>query len=201
MWKTLNKIIISIYIGIGIWYFYDQLSNQVYDRLLIGCAIIPVLLGPYLIKKLLKYEMCELLKFCYYVFALLGLILGSILGFYKFVPLYDKFTHFISGFITSLVALIFLKKAKLLNGKKTLWFNILFIICFSLTIASIWEFFEFICDKLLNADAQYVKTTGVDDTMLDMLVAFFGSILFSLYYFYQEKFANKSSIERIEKYL
>lgn len=201
MWKTLNKILILSYIGIGIWYLYDQLSRGIYDRLLIGLAIIPVFLGPWLIKKILKYDMCELLKFCYYIFVLMGLILGSILNFYKLFPGFDKFTHFISGIISSIASLIFLKKAKLLKGKQPFWFSILFVICFSLAIASIWEFFEFFCDKLTKADAQYVKTTGVDDTMLDMLVAFLGSILFSIYYFYQEKYAKKNTIERIEKYL
>lgn len=201
MWKTLNKILVCIYIGVGIWYFYDQLSRGLYDRLLIGLAIIPVLLGPWLIKKILKYEMCEVLTFCYYIFALLGLILGSILNFYKLFPGFDKFTHFISGFVSSVVALVFLKKANLLKGKQPIWFSILFIICFSLAVASIWEFFEFFCDKFTGADAQYVQSTGVNDTMEDMLVAFLGSILFSLYYLYQEKKAKHNQIKKLEKYL
>ncbi len=199
MWKVLNRILICLFIGIGIWYFYDQLSMQVYDRLLIGLAIIPVLLGPWIIKKLFHYEMCELLKFCYYLFALLGLILGSVLKFYQAFPGFDKFVHFLSGIITSIVALIFLKKSNTNKKKTPLWFQMLFIILFTLGVASIWEFFEYFCDNITGGDAQYVAATGVDDTMNDMLIAFAGGILFNLYYAYQMCKAKRNKIELLEK--
>lgn len=200
MLKIFNKILVCLFIGIGIWYFYDQLSGGIYDRLLIGLAIIPVLLGPWLIKKLFKYEMCELLKFCYYIFTLLGLILGSVLKFYQLIPGFDKFVHFISGIISAVVALIFLKYSKTNTKSTPIWFQILFIICCTLAIASIWEFFEFFCDKITKGDAQYVMKTGVDDTMEDMLVAFLGSILFSFYYYYQMSKAKINKIKKLEKY-
>lgn len=200
MWKTFNKILVCLFIGVGIWYFYDQISQGIYDRLLIGCAIIPVLLGPWLIKKIFKYEMCELLKCCYYLFAFLGLLLGSVLKFYQLVPGFDKFVHFLSGIISAVVALIFLKYSKTNTKSTPIWFQILFIICFALAVASIWEFFEFFCDKLTGGDCQYVMKTGVDDTMEDMLVAFIGSILFSVYYYYQMIKAKHNQIKKIEKY-
>lgn len=200
MLKILNKILICLILILGIWYFYDQLSNGIYDGLLLGLFIIPTLLGPWIIKKLFHYQMCNLLKFCYYIFVLLGLVLGSIMGFYKLIPYYDKFVHFLSGIISSVVALIFLKEANTNTKKTPIWFQMFFILCFSLFIASFWEFLEFFYDKITGADSQYVMKTGVDDTMTDMLVAFLGSILFSIYYWYQLTKSKINKIELIEKY-
>ena len=46
--------------------------------------------------------------------------------------------------------------------------------------------FEFTSDKLFGKDAQNVLTTGVDDTMKDMIVAALGTILYLILYVYEE---------------
>ncbi len=200
MWKLFNRLFIILFIVIGIFYFYDQLSRGIYDRLLIGFAIIPVLFGPWIISKLFHYQLGDVLQFCYYAFAFLGLILGSILRFYQLYPGYDKFVHFISGVITAVVALLFLKKSGTNTAKTPLWFQIFFLICFSLAIAGIWEFFEFFCDHITGGDCQYVVATGVHDTMEDMLVAFLGSILFGVYYYFEMRRGKNNRIQQLEKY-
>ena len=53
--------------------------------------------------------------------------------------------------------------------------------------AGLWETFEFVCNILFGGDAQRVVATGVNDTMLDMIVAFIGASLFSLGYYLKEK--------------
>ena len=57
-------------------------------------------------------------------------------------------------------------------------------------IASIWEVFEYLSSYYFNVDPQKVILTGVTDTMGDMIVALFGSILVcSSYYFeHQENY-------------
>ena len=45
-------------------------------------------------------------------------------------------------------------------------------------VAGIWEIFEFTVSKIMGTDPQHVKTTGVDDTMLDTIMAFTGSVIF-----------------------
>ena len=72
------------------------------------------------------------------------------------------------------------------KGGKT-WFNILFIIAFSALCAFAWETFEFVCNLLVGGDAQRVAETGVTDTMLDMIVAFIGAVLFSIGYYVKRK--------------
>ncbi len=186
-WKIINRIFVIAFIIINIWYFYNQLINQVYDRLLIGLAIIPLLLAPLLISKILSYNISDNIRFCYYLFVFLAYTLGSILKFYQLFPGFDKVVHFISGILTSWALIMLLNKANNLSVKMPLWFQILNIITFSLAIASIWEFFEFICDNIIGGDCQHVQSTGINDTMLDMLVAFLGSIIFSTCYYLSNK--------------
>ena len=63
--------------------------------------------------------------------------------------------------------------------------DIIFIIIFTLAIAGLWEFFEFFSDLILKGDAQRVVTSGVTDTMTDMIAAFISSIIFSCIYHYK----------------
>ena len=55
----------------------------------------------------------------------------------------------------------------------------------TLMVAGLWEIFEFTVDNLLGGDAQKVLTTGVTDTMKDIICALLGSILFSFCYLYE----------------
>ena len=57
------------------------------------------------------------------------------------------------------------------------FFQFLFIFGICMTIAVLWEFFEFSCDKFLGQHMQELVTAGVDDTMYDLLVATLGSII------------------------
>ncbi|MBQ9011437.1 MAG: hypothetical protein IJ093_02190 [Bacilli bacterium] len=43
-----------------------------------------------------------------------------------------------------------------------------------------WEVFEYVCNIFVGGDAQRVALTGVNDTMLDMIVAFSGSLVTSI---------------------
>ncbi len=199
--KNLNRILIFLFIVIDGWYVYDHLSRGDMNRLEIALAVIPVLLAPWLIDKILHYKMSETLKFVYYLFTFACVILGSVLNLYN-IPetrCFDKVTHFISGFLTSIVALMILKYGKVKTEKK--WFVPIFIILFSVGIAGIWEFFEYFMDMITGGDTQHVLTTGVGDSMDDMLVATLASILFSIYYYYQVHYAKKNQIEMLEKHL
>ena len=58
---------------------------------------------------------------------------------------------------------------------------------------------EFTCDNLFGKDAQNVLTTGVDDTMWDMIVAFIGSILVSILYIIEVKTHKKILVTKLVK--
>ena len=108
--------------------------------------------------------------------------LGVTCELYGQIFWYDKFIHFLSGIITSFIAIYILEKIK---NRHNLLFNILFIIAFSLMVASLWEIFEYLSSYYFNVDPQRVALTGVSDTMKDIIVAFLGSILISLSYYFE----------------
>ena len=71
------------------------------------------------------------------------------------------------------------------DNKKVL-FNIIWMISITLAVASLWECFEYVANIFFGGDAQRVATTGVNDTMQDIIVAFIGAIIVSAMYIYEE---------------
>ena len=94
--------------------------------------------------------------------------------------------------IIAFFALELLYKLDRYDSKK-IFFTCLFIIAFNTMCASFWEFFEFISDNIFGKDAQNVLTTGVNDTMMDMILASLGSLTFVITYIFEE-FNNKKLI-------
>lgn len=121
----------------------------------------------------------------YLTFGFLGILLGFLLHLYKITHWYDSFVHFMWGFISSILAIIVLKKLNMYNDKNIL-FNIIFIILFSLASSCLWEVIEYLIDTIFKSDMQR-RLTGVYDTMKDIIVAILGNILFVIWYFYEYK--------------
>lgn len=167
------------------------------SKILTTASILPIIMIPYLLDKIFHYEMKIGLQFLYYLFVLVTLALGSILGLYHKIAWFDLFAHFLTGIVSSFVSWTILKKYNLLKSDKVA-FVFIFMITFSLSISSLWEFFEFFSDKIFHGDTQYVKTTGVNDTMEDMLIACLGSILFSSYCYIRMK-KEQNFIKKMEK--
>ena len=132
---------------------------------------------PYIIRKVFKVNISEGFSFMYIIFIFMAHYLGVIEGFYNKFPGYDKIVHTLSGALTAYIAYLILKNKK---TNDTI-FNIIFMISFTFMVAGMWEIFEFICNIFFGGDAQKVKTTGVDDTMWDIIVAFIGTIIFTIF--------------------
>ena len=135
--------------------------------------ILPFL--PPILEKLMHFKISFRLQLIYYIFLFVSLFLGIDLDFYKFVPQFDKAVHFISGFLSVILGhyvLIFFHAHKTSRA-----FRCFFLVCFTMAIAVLWEFFEFACDKLLGQSMQQLISVGVDDTMFDLLSATIGGII------------------------
>ena len=166
-------------------------NGDIYGTL-ICFAIIPVMFVPYLLTKLFHIKLGEQVETIYYIFVFFAHFLGSIVNLYDFIKGYDKIMHFLSGILSAFIAFIILVRMKKYHNKSIL-FNVIFVIAITLSIAALWEFYEFTFDSLFGKDAQNVLTTGVGDTMWDMIVAFFGSILVVIEYL-REIYCNKKSV-------
>ena len=180
MIKKINHLLIiiaiigSIYITItkdnGLVYILKDLS------VIITINIINIL------KKLFKVKISDEINFIYILFIFMAHFIGVTCEVYDKVYWYDKFIHFLSGIVTSFVALFVISKFKKDNDVK---FTIIFIVAFSLMCAALWEIFEYLSSYYFNVDPQRVALTGVTDTMGDIIVAFLGSIIVSMCYYYE----------------
>lgn len=160
---------------IGTLYFvvfeYDH------SRILTYIAVIPVIFIPFYLKKGKGFiDDKELLY--YNLFVFLADFLGCVVNLYNQIWWYDLFIHFLSGIYTFIIAFYLLNKMNI--KKNSIWFDLLFGICFVMFIASVWEFFEFGVDYFLGMNLQHQIDSGVVDTMEDMIVAFLGGMVASV---------------------
>ena len=191
--KKINNIIIILSLIVELIYFIINPIITV-DNILLLLSYIPVIFIPrifnYIFKKS-KIKITDDIEFAYLIFLILAFLFGSIMGGYSKIYWYDSFTHLLSGVFTAFMAPILLKWLNRYD-KKDIVFNIIYIILITLSVAVLWECTEFTIDKILGTDTQKVLTTGVNDTMKDMICALIGSILYSIYYLYS--LSKKSNI-------
>lgn len=183
--KKINNLIIILSLVIELIYFIMNPIITV-DNILLLLSYIPVIFIPRIfnfIFKKSKIKITDDIEFAYLIFLILAFLFGSIMGGYSKIYWYDSFTHLLSGVFTAFMAPILLKWLNRYD-KKDIVFNIIYIILITLSVAVLWECVEFTIDKVLGMDTQKVLTTGVDDTMKDMICALIGSILYSIYYLY-----------------
>lgn len=193
--KKINNALIFIVSLISICFFVRDFNIGKTDRLLSDITVTLVLLIPKIVNKLFKDKINSEMEFIYIVFIILAHFLGSVVNLYKYIWWYDLFAHFLSGILTSILALIIMNWFKVYNDKNRL-FNIIFIISFTLMIASFWEFLEYGADTFLNMNVQHSIETGVSDTMDDMLIANLGSFIVSFIYLVECKFLNNGFIKK-----
>ena len=185
---TFINIVLILVSIIGSFYFVFTRDDQL-GLILKDASIIITITLPYIIEKLFKIKIDINTKFAYIIFVFMAHFLGATCELYNKIYWFDKFTHTLSGVLTAYAAILLLKHLKKYN-KKDRFFNVLFIIAFALMIASFWEMFEFTANILFGGDAQKVASTGVTDTMMDIIVAFLGSILYSIVYLFFNKKEN-----------
>ena len=194
MIKKINILLCIIAIIGGLFIAFTKDDSLV--LILKDSSIIFTITGIYIIEKIFKIKINEYIKFIYILFIFMAHFVGVTLEVYNHVYWFDKFTHFVSVIATSLLAILILLKEK--NNNKLL-FNVLFILSFSMLIASSWEVFEFLASYYFKVDPQRVALTGVTDTMGDIIVALLGSILVSISYYFEHKENYNLIIRSFEK--
>ena len=182
MIKKINISLILIAI-LGSLYFVFTRDNNIV-LVLKDISIIITISALYIIQKIFKIKISEGINLIYIIFVFMAHFLGVICELYNYIYWFDKFVHFLSGVVTSFVAIYLLVKFK---KDKNMFFDILYIITLTLAIAALWEVFEYLSSYYFNLDPQKVALTGVSDTMGDIIVAFLGSILTSISYYFEIK--------------
>lgn len=157
--KKIYRIILSIY--------FITLMIVVLRHFEMSIFISLILLIP------LFYIKNNLYRVEYLSYIYLTQVLGTTCHFYN-LPYYDKCMHFLSGMIFVMIAYILLKDY--ISHQKILF---LFMNCIEATVAFLWEVFEYCGLVFFNHDASRHFTTGIHDTMQDMIFSFIAGLLIS----------------------
>lgn len=104
-------------------------------------------------------------------------ILGEFYDFYERFLWWDTFLHGATGVMFAYYGYLLLMTKELrmkvrFSGGFMAWWSMMF----SLGIALLWEVFEYAIDKAGRGPMQY----GLDDTMVDMIAASIGAVVFML---------------------
>ena len=194
--KKLNNVLIYLSILVSFCFAIRDFNIGAYDRLLGSFSIAFVLFIPKIVRKLFKIKISDAMELVYVVFIIFAQLLGSVVNLYNTVWWYDLFAHFISGVLTAILSLVIMDWLGVYKQKNKL-FNVLFMICFTLMIASLWEFCEYTFDTFFGMNVQHNIETGVNDTMQDMLIAFLGSIIVCISYVIENKVNKNGFLKKI----
>lgn len=182
--KKLNffyKTCILIYLITLGYAFYLNWQGKYFSMVLVACLtpfIMPVLMRLIKLKVPLEFYIINI------IFVYFASLWGSCLGGYE-LPYFDKVTHFFSGIIFLEAAYIFYKHYLCHDQRKFLMF--IFINAINAMIALFWEFYEYALLIFFNYDAINHYTTGIHDSITDMLVAVIGGLILSLYLIYYDQ--------------
>ena len=170
---------IVIYVGTAIYAFvYNYRMN---DMRGIGMGVV-ALLTPWLIPalfKIVKLKASDEIYILNIIFIYFASLIGSCLGGYG-LPFFDKALHFSSGIFATILAMMLYswikhtKKAET-QADKAIFF--IFINAVNMAIALLWEFYEYSMLIFFNNDCINHYTTGVHDSITDMLCAFTAGLI------------------------
>lgn len=160
---------------------YDKRSAQIYLQVA-AAAFVPAAFP--LIGKITKEDFPIYVGALSAIHIFLANDLGSALGFYSLIPSWDLIMHGFFGFVFSVIIFVFLLRWNGGGMKKHGFLMLIFLSAAG--AAALWEIWEFICDMVLNGDAQRVKeaiangTNPVADTMTDIIITLAGVAIFYL---------------------
>ncbi len=160
-------------------YFFYNINMKTFYKLILILYIFTLLFAPISIHIAVSLILLIALKWIpytiyrieYLLYIYLSQVLGSVYGFYLF-PYYDKCIHFLSGCLIVLIANKYLKPYQL--PSKIFY---IFINTIEMSIAFLWEIFEYCGLVFFQHDASRHFTTGVHDTMQDMIVSMIGGLI------------------------
>lgn len=179
--KKINKIFATILILVGFIYLFKYSMEKDFSRILL-CVCSPILV---ILPLFVKNKVNDKLVFIYYIYLFILMTLGCLGRFYSKFTYYDVFAHFMFGFAGSIIGLYILNLFSIQD--KNIVFNIIFMLFCTLALSSLWEIFEYIASIVFKEDVQNVLTTGVSDTMEDIISALISCVLFQITYVFKRE--------------
>lgn len=122
------------------------------------CALsLLLLMIPSFIENQMKIDLPNVLEIIMILFVFSANIMGEMAAFYEKIPMWDTILHTMNGFICAGVGfglIDIINENEKIKIKLSPLFVCLFSFCFSMTVGTIWEFFEFAMDSFFGKDMQ-----------------------------------------------
>ena len=164
-----------------------------YSLMLLQCVLgVVVIHIPAVFTHKWRIDIPVVLHIMYMVFLYCAIFLGEIASFYYRVPHWDDILHAMSsvmtGFFAYMLIAILNHEIKLRMALSPV-FVAMFAFCFSVTIGTVWEIYEFTADYALGLNMQKFLTAAGEplvgqaalaDTMKDLIVDSAGAATASL---------------------
>lgn len=148
-------------------------------RVILGVGTIAFFCLPALAERLLHIKRTPQMDFLIYLFLFCAFTIGMGFQCYHWLPLWDKVAHTLSGTFFGMMGLFLFYRGKPGHAicKEDYPLATGFAFCFSMTVAGVWEIYEYFLSFVWPTDPQNVLTTGVGDTMQDMIVCLIGTLV------------------------
>ncbi|NLY97026.1 MAG: PTS sugar transporter subunit IIC [Clostridiaceae bacterium] len=160
----------------------ESRENMNYPLLLVQCGLcLAVMTIPRLIDRKWAMGLPDYMFVLYYIFLFCAVFLGDVLRFFQLIPFWDLLLHGFSGAMLAALGFAFIR---MVNKKKVRirlspFFASLFVFCFAVAIAALWEIYEYVFDSLLSLNMQkymledgtpFIGREALADTMEDLIV-------------------------------
>lgn len=194
--RCYQKQSLFVEFGFGIFCIIMAMYNWFFSTpyyVFLSCLGLLLTFVPRIIEKVLRLKQDDTLRLAIHLYIVLTYGIGMIFNGYSRLYLYDKLMHTLTGAVFALGGLIafYLLKPRRAGKRKVeageFWQAAIFTTGIAALVAIIWETVEYVINLVLHNDPQHVLTTGVTDTMMDMIVCLVGAVLFwiPMYQYYR----------------
>ena len=142
-----------------------------YESAFVCILVLVLFMLPAIIERKLNIDLPNTLEIIILLFIFAAEILGELGSYYITYPNWDTILHVTSGFLTAAVGFSMID---ILNQDSKIKFTLspafcaVAAFCFSMTVGVLWEFYEFLMDRLLRMDMQKdTVITAFASTYLD----------------------------------
>lgn len=146
-------IIRTVLIALIVW----GSINSKWENVMTCALSFMLLMIPSFIENKMKIDLPSVMEVIMISFVFAANVLGELGAFYEKLPFWDTMLHTLNGFICAGVGFGLID---ILNRNEKIKMNLsplfvcLFSFCFSMTVGTVWEFFEFGMDMLFGKDMQ-----------------------------------------------
>ncbi len=155
-----NKGVFALYIVLRIMVIAVAVASvfsKNYQNVMLCVLSLVLFTLPSFVSKNFGISFPGTLEVIIYLFIFAAEILGEISAFYQKVPFWDSMLHTITGFLAAALGFALLD---ILNKNERIKFQLspvymaVVAFCFSMTVGTMWEFFEFAMDSFFALDMQ-----------------------------------------------